>query len=75
MASLNDNHLRRLPTNVDLRRELLQKRAEPNPDRPFFSEEMEAELTPLDRKTAECYTEIEELTDAWERIADELGAA
>lgn len=52
----------RFPTNPILRVVRIADRSLPNPDRPRLSEDLEKKLEPIERKSAQCYAEAEELT-------------
>lgn len=52
----------RFPTNPILRVVRIAERSMPDPDRPRLSDELEKKLEPVERRTAQCYAEAEELT-------------
>jgi hypothetical protein len=65
--------LARLPTNPAARVRLIVDRSQPDPDRPRLSEELEKRLEPIERTTAQCYAEAEELTYQIRRAAEAVG--
>jgi hypothetical protein len=54
---------------VEKRKAQIAERARPNPNKPRLPDAYENMLTPLDAKTAECYSTAEELTYQWAELA------
>lgn len=61
-----------LPDDPLARREALELRALPNPDRPVLSAEREARLAATEERSAQCYMRNEELTHRWHKFAERV---
>ena len=62
----------RFPTNPILRVVRIAERSMPDPYRPRLSEELEKKLEPIERESARCYAEAEELTFQLRDVTREL---
>ena len=58
--------------DAETRRSEIAKRAAPSATKPILPEAYEKELVPVDAKTAECYSEMEELSYRWFQLANQL---
>lgn len=65
----------RFPTDPVLRVVRIADRSLPNPDRPRLSEDLEKRLEPVERKSAQCYAEAEELIYQLRAAAAEVSSA
>lgn len=61
-----------LPDDAIARREMLERRAMPSPDRPRVRPEMEARLAALEEQSAQCYVGLEELIYQLYRLARDI---
>lgn len=62
-----------LPDDPVARREVLELRTVPDPDRPRVSAAREARLAGLEEKTAQCYVELEDVTSRMRKLAAKIG--
>ena len=58
-----------LPDDDIARREMLERRAMPDPDRPRVRPEVEARLANVEEKSAQCYVGMEEIIYRLHRLA------
>lgn len=64
----------RLPTDTSSRVAVIADRSRPDPDRPRLPEHIEQRLEPVERRSAQCYAEAEELTYQIRRAAENLAS-
>lgn len=64
----------RLPTDAITRLGALVERSAPDPARPRLPEDQERALDEVERKSARCYSEAEELTYQLGRLAAQIDA-
>ena len=64
--------LLRLPVDPVARVRMIAERSVPDPDRPRLSEENERKLEDVERRSAVCYAESEELTHQLRVLASEI---
>jgi hypothetical protein len=61
-----------LPDDAIARREMLEQRAMPSPDRPRVRPDIEARLAGLEERSAQCYVGMEEIIYRLYRLARDL---
>ncbi len=61
-----------LPANAGDRAEVLKERSRPDPAKPRLSRDAEALQKEVDRRSAECYESLEELTYRLHRVAKRI---
>lgn len=61
-----------LPTDTSSRVAVIADRSRPDPNRPRLPEHIEERLEPIERKSAQCYAEAEELAYQIRRAAESL---
>lgn len=62
----------RLPTSEPERIAVLVERSSPSPDRPRLSIDAESRLEEIERRSAQCYAVIENITDRFGRLAEQI---
>lgn len=61
-----------LPEDDIARREMLERRAMPDPNRPRVTPEVEARLAGIEEKSAQCYVGMEEIIYRLYRLARDI---
>ena len=62
-----------LPEDSVARRKVLEKRAQPHPDKPTLDPETEAGLAEIDERSAQCYIKNEEAVYRMRRLSQRVG--